>query len=590
MNNLSLTNLDKTAHFWQHILDATYNGVVVIDDKGTILVYNKAARRIFSDRNRVIVGRPLSEIRPESWPDLLDILKSGRPQLGRKIVLPEATIIVNRCPIIIKDKIAGIISVFQDISEYESIISELQGYHRLHHELEAIIESSHDGLYIADGKAETIRVNKSYERITGLSRENLIGRNMKELVNEKVFDHSVTLEVLKKRTQVTIIQKVMGNKQVMVTGTPIFDENDEIALVVTNVRDITELNELRAQVESTRRISSRYYQELLEHEGVKNALEEMVVKSEAMMQVLRKAIKVANVETSVFLHGESGVGKSMLARIIHQISSRKNGPFVKINCGTIPASLMESELFGYEEGAFTGAVAGGKAGLVEAGHRGTIFLDEIAELKPDLQVKLLSVIEEKAFTRVGSTKPTSVNVRIIAATNRNLKEMLQKGLFREDLYYRLNVVPIFIPPMRLRREDIPALILNIVEKFNHRLNLNKRLNPEVIDRLKQYHYPGNVRELINVLEHMIIMSEGDRISIYDLPTEIKEQGDVMKNLNTSNLTLKESVEILEAERIRKVLISSETLALAAEALSIHPTTLWRKMVKYNIKAKTAFLQ
>ena len=448
---------DLSFQSFSGIFDASYNGIVVIDSEGIINVYNESARRIFREEHASFVGRHLSEIRPEAWPEFAEILETGVSQIGKKMSLPEAIIIANRSPIIEDGQIVGVLSIFQDISEYEQIISELQSYQKLHRELEAIFESSYDGFYIADGKADTIRVNKSYGRITGLSPEKLIGRNLNDLVAEKVFDNSVTLEVLRRKEQVTIMQEVMGDKQVMATGTPIFDEQGDIALVVTNVRDITELIELRAELEESRHLSSRFYQSLIEHEGIEHALKEMVVKSQPMMQVVRTAIKVAAVDYSVLLQGESGVGKSMLARLIHQISPRKDCPFVKINCGTIPDSLMESELFGYEKGAFTGAVQSGKAGLFETGHTGTVFLDEIADLRPDLQVKLLEMIEDKTFNRVGGTQPILVDVRIIAATNKDLLTLIKKGLFREDLYYRLNVVPIIIPPLRQRREDIPPL-------------------------------------------------------------------------------------------------------------------------------------
>ncbi len=465
MQNFSIQDLYQIPSLFVSILDCSYNGIVIIDSAGIVVVYNQAAARMLRGEQGSPIGRHFSEVLPETWPDLKDILETGRPQIGRRIVLPHANIIANRNPIVMDGRVVGVISVFQDISEYEAIISELQGYKELHRELEAIFESSYDGFYITDGKANTIRVNSAYERIAGLSRKDLIGRNMRDLVKEKVFDHSVTLAVLEKRAQVTLMQNIKGNKQVMVTGTPIFDDGGAIALVVTTVCDITLLNKLRAELEESRRLSTRYYQSILEQEKYEHALQDMVIKSSAMSQVVQKAVKVAGVDTSVLLYGESGVGKSMLARIIHLMSARKERPFVKINCGTIPESLMESELFGYAKGAFTGASPEGKAGLIEAGHTGTVFLDEVGDLTPAMQVKLLQVIEEKTFTRVGSTKPTSVDVRLIAATNKDLMELVRTGGFREDLYYRLNVIPIHIPPLRMRREDIPALAMNILEKF-----------------------------------------------------------------------------------------------------------------------------
>jgi PAS domain S-box-containing protein len=575
---------------WSDILDASHNGIVIINRDGVILLYNKAARIMLGNEAKSPVGRHFAEIRPETWGDLKTILESGEPQVGKKIVLPQATIIANRNPIVVNGRVLGAISVFQDISEYEALISGLQGYRKLHRELEAIFESSFDGLYITDGKANTIRVNTAYERITGLKREDLLGRNMIDLVREGVFDHSVTLDVLEQRHQVTIMQKIKSDKHLLVTGTPIFDDEEKIALVVTNVRDITLLNDVRDQLEESRRLSSRYYQSLLELEKFQHHLQDLVVKSSSMIQTVRRAIKVAAVEASVLLHGESGVGKSMLARIIHLISPRKERPFIKISCGAIPDSLIESELFGYTKGAFTGASPEGKAGLIEVGHTGTVFLDEVGELTPATQVKLLQVIEDKMFTRLGGTRAISVDVRIIAATNQNLKDLVQKGRFREDLYYRLNVIPIHIPPLRERRDDITALALNRLEKFNRASRCSKRLDPAVMDMLVQYDYPGNVRELINIMERMMIMSEGNLISISDLPGELREQTSAHYDPFDEGSTLQEAVRKIEAHVIQGALHRHKSIAMAARALDIHPTTMWRKMLKLGISKTDARMQ
>ncbi len=572
------------------ILDSSYNGVVIINRQGVVVFYNQAALRMLGYENGSPVGKHFSKVLPETWPDMKKILATGTPQIGKRIVFPKATIVANRNPITIDGQVVGVVSIFQDISEYERIISELQGYQELHRQLEAIFESSYDGFYITDGQANTIRVNSAYERITGLKREDLIGRNMQELVDEKFFDHSVTLAVLEKKHQITLMQKIKGNKQVMVTGTPVFDEKGDIVLVVTTVTDITLLNELRSELEQSRRLSSRYYQALLEHEKYEHALQDMVIKSSSMMQVVQKTIKVASVDTSVLLLGESGVGKSMLARIIHLMSPRKEGPFVKINCGTIPEALMESELFGYKKGAFTGAAPEGKAGLIEAAHTGTVFLDEIGDLTPAMQVKLLQVIEEKSFTRVGSTQPTSVDVRIIAATNRDLKSLVRAGKFRQDLYYRLNVIPIFVPPLRERREDIPALALNILEKFQKTHGLKKRMEPEVMDRLIRFDYPGNVRELINLMERMVIMSDGEVITLADLPVEFRESVDLMAEPGDYRGTLKERMGQVEARILRGTIQRCSSLVEASRVLGIHYTTLWRKLAKHGISVDDAILQ
>lgn len=535
--------------------------------------------RVLNYTGPSLIGKHISNLNPEAWPDLKAVIETGKPQIGRVLALPHTNIIANRTPIIIDGHVVGVISVFQDIAEYEAIISELQGYRKLHRELEAIIESSSDGLYVTDGHANTIRLNQAYERITGLRREELLGRNMKDLVTAGVFDRSVTIEVLKKRQSCTIMQTVLNNKQVMVTGNPFFGEMGEIALVVTNVRDMTELNELRAKIDETRRLSSRYYEALLEQKQYEHVMEEMVVKSEPMMRVIQRSVKVAGVETSVLLAGESGVGKSMLARIIHHLSPRKNQPLVKINCGTIPDSLMESELFGYEKGAFTGARSSGKAGLIEMAHKGTVFFDEIGDLKLDMQVKLLQIIEEKSFIRVGGTRPQSVDIRIIAASCHDLMELVAAGQFRNDLYYRLSVVPIHIPPLRDRKDDIPILVYKILEKFNQSMKLKKRIAPEVVDRLMNYHYPGNVRELVNIMERMIILSDEEEITLGDLPGGFSNP--MHKNLEDfkENTTLKDALDVLEERIIKRALDQHKSMSAAARALGLHPSTLCRKIIR-----------
>ena len=565
------------------VVNASHNGIMILDCEGIVVFYNTAASRIFNEIPGDILGKHFSAIRPEAWPDIKRVLETGQPQIGRRFSLPKATIIVNRSPIFFDDKIIGAISVFQDISEYEAIISKLKGYQTLHRELEAIFESSEDGLYITDGNATTIRVNSAYERISGLSRETLIGKNMRELVAEGVFDYSATLKVLHKRGQATMLQYIQSGKQVLVTGTPIFNEAGSIELIVTNVRDLTELNHLRAELDDSRLLSSRYYQTILEQKEMDQMFKDMVVKSKEMVQVVHRAVKVSTSDISVLLSGETGTGKSMLARTIHQMSRRKDKPFVKINCGTIPESLIESELFGYEKGAFTSAHSGGKAGLIEAAHGGTLFLDEIGELKSDLQVKLLEVIEEKTFTRVGGTKSVCVDVRIVAATHRDLQKMMKQNLFRDDLYYRLSVVPIDIPPLRRRREDIVPLIQKFLEEFNKKHQASKRLEPAVLNALQRFSFPGNVRQLLNILEQMAVMSELDTIGMEDLPLECKEPTISDHKVAIVNLNLRDALESLEKKMVQDAIKSHETEVLAARALDIHVTTLWRKAVKYGLK-------
>ena len=323
--------------------------------------------------------------------------------------------------------------------------------------LDVVIEGSYDGIYITDGNANTIMVNKSYEILSGLKREQVLGKNMRDLVKDDLINQSGTLEAIRTREPVTLEQEFQTGKRAVITSTPTLDENNEVIMVITNVRDITELHELKMKLRENEELSEKNVSEL---EAIRRQLigdGELVVRDRAMLNVLQMIDRVRKLDTTVLLTGETGVGKDKIASYIFRGSNRSAERFIKVNCGAIPSTLIESELFGYERGAFTGANKEGKMGLFEVADKGTIFLDEVGELPPDMQVKLLRVLQEQEIERIGSNKPIKVDVRVIAATNRNLLEMMREKTFRADLFYRLNVFPVTIPPLRERKDDIIPL-------------------------------------------------------------------------------------------------------------------------------------
>jgi transcriptional regulator with PAS, ATPase and Fis domain len=308
--------------------------------------------------------------------------------------------------------------------------------------------------------------------------------------------------------------------------------------------------------------------------------------SRQMKKVMEMSVHVGKFDCTVLIQGESGVGKEIIAQTIVQSSERKEGPFIKINCGAIPETLLESELFGYEKGAFTGADPKGKTGMFEMANKGTILLDEVGEIPISLQVKLLRVLQEKEIIRVGGTKPIKLNIRIIAATNQNLEEMVREGTFREDLYYRINVVSIIIPPLRKRPDDIPALTKHFLHKFNKKYNLNKSISPQLQDLLLTYPWPGNVRELQNLIENLVILTQDDVITPEHLPAKFLEhRNNVTPNLVEINkiLPLKEAVNILETNLIKEAMQRFGTTRRAASILKVDQSTLVRKMQKHKIK-------
>ncbi|MFX0561440.1 sigma 54-interacting transcriptional regulator [Tepidibacillus infernus] len=458
---------------------------------------------------------------------------------------------------------------------------ELDTLKTLIEELDTIIELSLDGIYVTDGSGYTIKVNKAYERITGIKRNEVLGRHMQELVNEGYFSQSATLLVLKKRKPVTIMQQIKGGISIVVIGTPVFGQDGKIVRVINNIRDVTELIQLKLNLEETKKLKDNYFCELTQLRSQQIKEEGIIVNSISMKQTFELALRIAPVDTTVLILGESGVGKEVMAKFIHNNSKRKGEPFIKINCGAIPPNLLESELFGYVEGAFTGAKKEGKPGLFELADKGTLLLDEIGELPLDLQVKLLRVLEEHEFTRLGGVKPIKVDVRVLSATNRDLQSMVKEGKFREDLFYRLNVVPITIPSLRERKEDIPLLVQHYLTKFNKKYEMHKQISLNALEKLVQYRWPGNIRELVNIIERLVVTVNDSEIGLNHLPVQISQL-----ELAEISLPALEKIPLRDAvERVEKILLDRAmkrfgSTRKAAKALGMSQATLVRKLHYY----------
>lgn len=459
--------------------------------------------------------------------------------------------------------------------------------------LNAIIEHSFDGIFITDKNANVLRINHAYEDITGLKSEDVLGKNMADLVKGKLISHSGSLIVARTKKPVTLQQRFRSGKEALVTSSPIFDKNGTLIMIVTNVRDLTEIYNLKEIVQEKTDAMERLRLELA-HIQNPAAEQEVIAKDETTLAAMLLANRVAPMDTTVMLLGETGVGKEVMARYIYQHSHRAKNSFIKVNCGAIPESLIESELFGYESGAFTGANRSGKIGLFELANKGTLFLDEIGELPKDMQVKLLRALQEQEIMRVGGTKPIKINVRVIAATNRNLEEMVKNGEFREDLYYRLTVFPISIPPLRLRKKDITPLALSFLNKLNQKYSFKKYFSAISIQLLNEYNWPGNIRELKNIVERAIIISSTDEIRPEDLHLLHQNRPVIMleeKNTDTKKAEIGSDIQF--PIDLQDILTRTEYHYLtaayqkcgnvrdAAHALGITPSTFVRKRKKYE---------
>ncbi|MEA5004404.1 MAG: sigma 54-interacting transcriptional regulator [Christensenella sp.] len=444
--------------------------------------------------------------------------------------------------------------------------------------LEVVIEASYDGIYITDGNANTLMVNTSYEIISGLKREQVVGKNMRDLVAHDIINQSGTLEAIRTRQSITLEQEFQTGKRAVITSTPTLDDTGEVVMVMTNVRDITELHELRMQLRENEANVSEL--EAMRRELLGDS--ELIVRDNSMVAMMKMVDRVCKLDTTVLLTGETGVGKDRIASYIYKESNRAKERFIKVNCGAIPATLIESELFGYERGAFTGANKEGKMGLFEVADNGTIFLDEIGELPLEMQVKLLRVLQEGEIERIGSNKPTKVDVRVIAATNRNLEEMLKEKTFRADLFYRLNVFPVTIPPLRERPGDILSLAQRFLEELNHKYGMKKRLTPAAEDVLLQYRWPGNVRELKNVVERAMIMSSTDEVMVGNLFLHVAS-AEAQLLSSGEGIDLKSAVERMELDYINHAYQRWGNVRDAAKSLGMDAATFVRKRKKYQEK-------
>ncbi|MDO4833888.1 MAG: sigma 54-interacting transcriptional regulator [Bacillota bacterium] len=437
--------------------------------------------------------------------------------------------------------------------------------------IDVILDATYDDLLISDGEGKIIAVNSSFEKGYGLTREETLGKTVFQLEKEGYFKPSIVSCVLKEKRRISMQQENNVGRVILVTAMPIFDDGGKICFVVSYSRDITEMVHLEEQVKE-------YSEELNRLRG-RNAGDKIIAESEESREMHERLSTMAAYDANLILTGPSGSGKTMYARLIHQQSGRLKGPFIEVNCAAIPETLLESELFGYERGAFTGASEKGKAGFVELADKGTLFLDEISELPLSLQVKLLKVIQDKVVTRVGGIKEKKVDFRLIAATNKDLTALIKKGIFREDLYYRINVLQLDVLPLAVRKDDILPLAEYFLQKFNTKYGQHKTFSSAALKQLQQYNWPGNVRELSNVVERSAMMTHDDiikDIAFDDIDiTDTEQITDVFEEID-----LNAHLETIERKIFRKAWKQYRSSTKVANALSVSQPTAYRKIKKY----------
>jgi PAS domain S-box-containing protein len=449
--------------------------------------------------------------------------------------------------------------------------------------LKRIVDNAYDEIFVYDDNYNVVYVNKACERHYGQFQSELIGSDFHDLLTEETWYPSVLPSVYEEKRQLTIEQTSFLGKKLTTTAVPLFNENNEIEYVVMSVYDAScDLINQRLNVESQLGKNKDESKDNNLKEVVSDRNNKIYASSENMKAILEFSENIAKFDSTVLINGESGTGKTLLARYIHDNSIRFDGSFISINCAAIPENLLESELFGYVSGAFTGASKGGKKGLIELAAGGTILLDEIAELSLPLQAKLLHVIQDKEYLPIGGNKAKQADIRIIAATNKDLLRQVEKKLFREDLFWRLNVVEIEILPLRSRKEDVVNLTNRFLSKFNEKYNCGKNISNECVEFFKKYEWPGNIRQLENLIERLVITTAKETIEVNDLPKLMfKESKKIeVQDVEEFNGSFEYAVEQFEKNIVVKAYENNNSTRKLADVLKISQTKAARLIRKY----------
>lgn len=563
----------------EKIMNSVSNAVICIDRQGKINYCNHQVEKLLGISEVEMLGRDVREFFPTTG--LMEVVRSGKPQLGCRLVLNNVNYMSNRTPVVENDEVIGAVAVFQDVTEIQNIIDELttknEKIKELKDTLTTIIELSSDGIVAVDRDYKITMTNQAFAGFFNKTVEQLIGRHVKKIYGNPIFPRSMETG----DSEYGYVTSLNGH-EIIANRVPIRKNGEIVGALGTVVfKNISDLYRLNEKIKNLNRQLDFYRDELVRAKRARFTFDQIIGASPEFVALKGIARRVAHTQSTVLIRGESGTGKELFAQAMYIESRRNGGPFIKVNCAAVPENLLESELFGYKEGAFTGAKKGGQVGKFELAHKGVIFLDEIGDMSLNMQAKLLRVLQEKEIERLGDTKPRHVDVRVIAATNRNLEEMIGRGEFREDLYYRINVVTLNIPPLRERERDLDMLLKYFMEKFNRQFGMRVEGVDETSRQLLARHrWPGNVRELENVVERAFNLLEGNTIRREHLPLYLQN---ARKNGKIHQGGLPRMIDEIEKEAILEALERCAGNKLqAAESLGISRAGLYKKMKRYNL--------
>ncbi|MDM5298674.1 sigma 54-interacting transcriptional regulator [Bacillus pumilus] len=573
--------LKEQTYKHDRIFNATNDGMIFMNMDEEVVLFNRSAAKMVGCSQKDAIGRHIREVIPNT--KLPDILRSREPEFNQKQFLnQQIQIVTTRLPIIDDaGRMLGALSIFKDITDAVELAEEVTNLKEVRTMLEAIIQSSDEAISVVDEQGKGNLINRAYTKMTGLTDKEVVGKPAGADISE---GESMHLKVLETRRPVRGARMKVGpnKKDVIVNVAPVIVDGI-LKGSVGVIHDVSEIQSLTNELNKAR--------QLIRTLEAKYTFEDIIGESEQMLVALEQAKLGAKTPATILLRGESGTGKELFAHAIHNESDRKYNRFVRVNCAALSESLLESELFGYEDGAFSGARRGGRKGLFEEANQGSIFLDEIGEMTPSTQAKLLRVMQEKEIVRVGGTNAIPVDVRVITATNVNIEKAMAEGKFREDLYYRMNRYPISIPPLRQRLEDIESLSKRLIQKINLDYGRNVHgLTTNALNRLRSYSWPGNVRELENVLGRAMIflnpqeewIDEGHIAFMETEGKEEKEQQELAVGQYEGE-TLSDAVEAFEAQLIKQTLEKHQfNRTKTAKTLGISIRNLYYKMDKYHL--------
>ncbi|MFJ7726928.1 sigma 54-interacting transcriptional regulator [Neobacillus sp. NPDC097160] len=589
----NMTVLEDTLNRLKSLVENLQDAVISVDSNLKITTYNQVALNLLRLHGKSLLHSPIDRFLPNFRRWLIETMKTGEIQNAKRICFEELSVIASFIPISEMNKVTGAMVVLRDVTSYEVIANELETTNRLKKILDSALELAYDGVAVTDQNGRITMSNQGFMELFSIDHQNeILGTPISKIAPQIPSQLSLKFD---KKIDGELIQ--INNRKCIVAQMPIYQDGQKLGAIFKIIfRQLDSWKDILVHMEKLESEISYYRGELSRISKDKNPFAHVVSQNSQMEKFKHDAVIAANSFSNVLITGESGTGKELIAEGIHTFSGRK-GTFIKVNCGAIPEELLESEFFGYADGAFTGAKKGGKPGKFELADNGTLFLDEIGDMPPSLQVKLLRVLQEQEFERIGATKTTKVNVRIISATNKDLSELVKQGKFREDLFYRIHVIQLHIPPLRDRLDDIPLLCKHFINKINSKTNKNiLGISNEVIKIFQKYHWPGNIRQLENVLERAFHFSTSNWIELEHLPIEFNllnepSSPSQISKKTKSDFTIdrKQSMNQTEKEIILQALKQCNgNRTKAAETLGISRTTLYQKMKKFHIIEDFAF--